>query len=162
MGQQPKRSTAGAARSGAVLVVVENKRARHEFEVLDSFEAGLVLRGTEVKSLRDKQVSLDEAYGRIDDGEAFLVGARIEPYRHASIGNHEPTRRRKLLLRRMEIRKLTSKVQQKGLTLVPMRLYFDERGLAKVTLALCRGRQLHDKRAVLKKREAERDIARGW
>jgi SsrA-binding protein len=142
--------------------VVLNRKARHAFEILEVFECGLMLRGTEVKSLRDGLISLEEAFGRVYEDEAFLVGARIEPYSHASTGNHEPTRRRKLLMRRVELRKLKAKVTQKGLTLVPLEVYFNDRGIAKLELGLCRGKQLHDKRQELKKRDTERELRRSF
>ena len=138
--------------------VVANRKARHLFEILEVFEVGMVLRGTEVKSLRAGNISLDEAFGRIYDDAAYLVGAHIDPYSHASSGNHDPTRRRKLLLRKLELRKLKSKVTQKGLTLVPLEVYFDERGLAKLSLGLCRGKKIHDKRQELKRRDAQREM----
>jgi len=136
-----------------------NRKARHLFEVLEEFEAGMVLRGTEVKSLRAGQISLDEAFGRVYDEGLFLVGAHIDPYPHASF-NHNPTRRRKLLLRKIESRKLRAKVTQKGLTLVPLEVYFNERGLAKLLLGLCRGKKLHDKRRDIKERDARREMRR--
>ncbi|MEE9126312.1 MAG: SsrA-binding protein SmpB [Planctomycetota bacterium] len=139
--------------------VVANKKARHRFEVLDRVEAGLVLAGAEVKSLRQGKISLDEAYGRIDGNEVFLVGAHIPQYSAAGGSwQPDPTRRRKLLLRRIQIRRLKAKVTQKGLTLVPLEVYFNERGLAKVTLALCRGKRTQDKRQDLKKKEARREM----
>ncbi len=142
------------------LTVALNKKARHEFQILESLEAGIVLQGTEVKSLRQKLVSLDEAFGRIYGNEIFLVGARIEPYAHARTGNHEPVRKRKLLLRRLEIRRLKAKVTQKGLTLVPLELFFSSRGHAKVLLALCKGKQTHDKRQDLRKKDDRREMRR--
>ncbi len=138
--------------------VVVNKKARYRFEVLDRVEVGLVLAGAEVKSLREGKISLDEAFGRIYDNEVFLVGAHITQYAAAGTWQPEPTRRRKLLLRRQEIRRLKAKVTQKGLTLVPLEVYFNERGLAKVTLALCRGKRTHDKREDLKKKDARREM----
>jgi SsrA-binding protein len=140
--------------------VVDNKKARHLFEILDEFEAGMVLRGTEVKVLREGRISLDEAFGRIYDNDVYLVGAHIDAYSHASSGNHEPTRRRKLLLHKVEIRKLKAKVNQKGLTLVPLEVFFNERGIAKIRLGLCRGKKLHDKRQDLKKKDADREMKR--
>jgi SsrA-binding protein len=162
MGQKRKSKggTSGAADPARKTVVV-NRKARHTYEILEQFECGMVLRGTEVKALRAHLISLEEAFGRIGDDEAiYLVGARIEPYSHASIGNHEPTRRRKLLIRRAELRKLKAKVTQKGLTLVPLQVYFNARGIAKLELALCRGKRLHDKRQELKKRESDREMRR--
>ncbi|MDP6928790.1 MAG: SsrA-binding protein SmpB [Planctomycetota bacterium] len=138
--------------------VVLHKKARHRFEVIEEFEAGLVLRGTEVKSLREGKVSLDEAFGRIDGKEAFLVGCHIPEYFAGNRQNHDPLRRRKLLLRRREIKRIETKVTQKGFTVVPLRLYFSDRGFAKVTLGLCRGKRMGDKREVIKRREAERQM----
>ncbi|MEZ5962781.1 MAG: SsrA-binding protein SmpB [Planctomycetota bacterium] len=136
--------------------VAVNKKARHEFEVLDTFEAGLVLRGTEVKSLRAGKISLEESWGKIENDEVFLVGAHIEEYTCGNRQNHDPVRRRKLLLRGKQIKKLKAQVTQKGLTLVPLDVFFNERGFAKVTLGLCRGKKLHDKREASKAREAKR------
>ncbi len=139
-------------------MVVVNKKARHRFEVLDKAEAGLVLAGAEVKSLREGKISLDEAFGRIYENEVYLVGCHIAQYSAAGAWQPDPTRRRKLLMRRQQIRRLKAKVTQKGLTLVPLEVYFNERGLAKVTLALCRGKRIHDKREELKKRYARREM----
>ncbi len=138
--------------------IAENRKARFRFEILEQIDAGIVLVGTEVKTLRGGECSLDEAYARIDGGEVFLVGAHIEEYTHGNRQNHEPTRKRKLLLRRREIRKLEAKVNQRGLTLVPLLLFFGPRGHAKVRLGLCRGRRVGDKRSVSKSRDADREI----
>ncbi len=140
-------------------LVAENRRARYQYEILEIVEAGLVLSGTEVKTLRSGKVSLEEAYGRISADAAWLVGAHIDEYVHGNRMNHSPTRKRKLLLRKQEIKRLHAKVTQKGLTLVPLRLYF-RGGWAKLEIALCRGKRLGDKREVSKKREAEREIGR--
>lgn len=158
-----KRKPAGSGKSsgqpaGRKMVTV-NRKARHLYEVLEEFETGLVLRGTEVKSLRAGNISLDEAFGRIYDQAIYLVGAHIDAYTHAS-QNHNPTRRRKLLLGKVETRKLKAKVMQKGLTLVPLEVYFNERGLAKLLLGLCRGKKLHDKRRDIKERDARREMRR--
>ena len=139
--------------------VAKNRRARHEYELLESWEAGLVLQGSEVKSLRAGQANLNDAFGIVREGEVFLINLHIAPYSHGGNYNHEPTRTRKLLLHRREIRRLIGSVERKGLTLVPLELYF-RRGQAKVRIALGRGKQAHDKRADLKKRDAEREIAR--
>jgi SsrA-binding protein len=138
--------------------VIDNRKARHSFEVLETFEAGIALRGTEVKTLREGKAHLEEAYARIDGGEVFLVGAHIAEYSHGNVMNHEPTRRRKLLLRKAQIRKLEASVKQKGLTLVPLKIYFNDRGLVKVQIGLCRGRKTVDKRDKERKREATREI----
>jgi SsrA-binding protein len=140
-------------------VVVRNKKARHEFEILDTYEAGIVLRGPEVKSIRAGKASLAEAFARIDDGEVWLHGMHITPYDPAGRWNHDPLRPRKLLLRADQIRRLIGAVQEKGLALVPLELYF-RRGYAKVDLALARGKKLHDKRETLRRRTHEREMAR--
>ena len=139
---------------------IRNRKARHRFQILETVQCGLVLRGTEVKSLRAGQGSLDEAHARIAGDEVWLLGFHIAPYSHAHAANHEPTRRRKLLLQRREIRKLESKFVQKGLTLVPLEVYFSDRGLVKVTLALARGKSRADKRQDLKKTEHRREMDR--
>jgi SsrA-binding protein len=135
-----------------------NKKARHEFEVLDTFEAGLVLQGTEVKSLRLGRISLEESWAKVEDDEVFLVGAHVDEYEHGNRQNHDPVRRRKLLLRAKQIKKLKSQAMQKGLTLIPLEVYFNERGLAKLTLGVCRGKKLHDKRETERSRSAVREI----
>lgn len=142
-------------------IAVRNRRARHEYHVLETLEAGLVLQGTEVKSLRDGRANLQDAFARFDGGELWLQGMHISPYEQGNRFNHDPVRPRKLLLRRQEMRRLVGKVEQKGLTLVPLDVYF-RRGIAKVTLALVRGKQLHDKRDDLKRRDAEREMERGY
>ena len=143
----------------AVESIARNRRARHDYEVLETVEAGLVLQGTEVKALRAGQASMSDAFGIVRGGEVFLVNLHIAPYSHGGNFNHEPTRTRKLLLHRREIRRLIGSVERKGLTLVPLDLYFRD-GKAKVRLALARGKQAHDKRADVKKRDADREIAR--
>ena len=140
--------------------VCRNRKATHRFEVLERVECGLVLRGTEVKSLRERGASLDESYARIDRDELWLIGCHISPYSHAHALNHEPLRRRKLLVHSHELRKIRPKVEQRGLTLVPLRIYFNERGIAKLTLALARGKSHGDKRQDLKKRQDRRDMER--
>ena len=138
-------------------MVAVNKKARFRFEVLDEFEAGLALRGTEVKSLRQGQASLDEAFARVQGAEIYIVGLHIPEYSQGNRQNHEPTRKRKLLLHRREIRRLQTRATWRGLTLVPMDLYFTDRGLAKVTLAICRGRKVHDKRETIRKKDERRE-----
>ena len=140
-------------------IVARNKKALHEYEILDTWEAGLVLVGPEVKSVRAGKVSLSGAFGRVEDGEVWLYDMHISPYDPASRWNVDPLRRRKLLLKDREIRRLIGAVREKGLTLVPLDLYF-RRGYAKVTLALARGKRLHDKRETLKRRAAEREVER--
>lgn len=137
---------------------IENRRARHEYHILESVEAGLVLSGTEVKAIRAGGASLAEAYARFRDGEAWLMGMHVPPYRQGSFSNSEPTRARKLLLHKEEIVRLQSRVAEKGLTIVPLRLYFT-RGKAKVALGLVRGKKLWDKRADVAKRDVQREIA---
>lgn len=139
--------------------IARNRRARYDYHVLDSWEAGLVLSGTEVKSLRDGKANLTDAYGIVKDGEVWLLNLHISPYERGTHFNHEPTRSRKLLLHKKEIRKLIGAVERQGLTLVPLELYFKD-GRAKVRLALGKGKKQHDKRADDKKREDERDMAR--
>jgi SsrA-binding protein len=150
----------GKAALPEVKVVSENRKARFRFEVLDSLECGIQLTGSEVKSLRDGKLSLDEAYARVKDGEAWLVGADIAEYPQATLWNHPPKRPRKLLMRREELHKFANKAHEKGLTLVPLKVYFNARGLAKVLLGLCRGKKLHDKRESLKKADTQREIDR--
>lgn len=142
-------------------LIVSNRKARHEYEVLDTREAGIVLQGTEVKSLRNGKANLQDAFARLDRGELWLHNLHISPYEPGNRFNHDPLRPRKLLLHRREIRKLIGQVEQKGLTLVPLDLHF-RRGVAKVTLALVRGKKLHDKRDDMKRRDAEREMARDW
>jgi SsrA-binding protein len=140
-------------------VVAANRRARHEFEILDTWEAGLVLMGTEVKALRMGKANLGDAFAELRDGEAWLVKLHIGPYEQGNRENHEPFRRRKLLLNRREIRKLRPRVVEQGLTLVPLRLYFNAKGLVKVQIGLARGKKLHDKRDAAARRDVDRRIA---
>jgi SsrA-binding protein len=139
--------------------VALNRKARHEYHVEETLEAGLVLTGTEIKSIRAGRANLAEAYARIERGEAWLIGAHIAPYEQASRFNHEPTRTRKLLLHRDQIAELVGKTQTRGYTLVPLRLYLRD-GLAKVELGLARGRKAHDKRRVIAERDARRQLER--
>jgi SsrA-binding protein len=140
-------------------LIVENRRARHDYHLLDRVEAGIVLTGTEVKSLRDGRASLQQAYADLRDGEAWLVGAHISVYEQGNIANHDPDRDRKLLLHKKQAASLAGKVAQRGLTLVPTKMYF-KNGRAKVELALARGKDVHDKRRDIAKREAERQMER--
>jgi len=137
--------------------IVENRKARREYHLLDRYEAGIVLQGTEVKALRVGKVDMSESYAKVEDGEVFLLDMHISPYDNASHDNHEPKRRRKLLLHKREIEKLDRSIQQKGFTVVPTRLYFN-RGLAKVEIALARGKNEYDKREAIKKRDFDREI----
>jgi SsrA-binding protein len=139
--------------------IARNKRARHDYHILDTWEAGLVLTGTEVKSLREGRANITDAYGTIRDGEMFLINLHISPYERGGYTNHEPTRTRKLLLHRKEIRRLIGAVEREGLTLIPLELYF-KKGVAKVALALGKGKKLHDKRETERSRDAEREMSR--
>lgn len=141
-----------------VKMVANNRRARFEYEILETWEAGLVLQGTEVKALREGRVNLGDAYGEIRDGEGWIVKMHIGPYEMGNRENHEPFRRRKLLLHRREIRRILPKLEEQGLTLVPLRLYFRE-GRAKIELGLARGKKLHDKRDAKAKQDVQRRIA---
>ena len=140
-------------------VVATNRKARHEYEVLETFEAGLVLKGPEVKSLRDGHVAFKDAFARVERGEVWLHNLHISPYEQANVWNVDPTRSRKLLLNRQEIRRLTGSVEEKGLTLIPLDLYF-RAGVAKMTLAVARGRKLYDKREKLKRQTQDREADR--
>lgn len=139
--------------------ILYNKKARFEYEVVDTIEAGIVLKGTEVKSIRQKKVSIQDAYARIKDGEAFLFGMNITIYEAGNIFNHDPLRVRKLLLHSQEIKRLTGKQQEKGLTMVPLKLYW-KNGKVKVLLGIAKGKTLYDKRHDIKKRESDREMQR--
>ncbi len=160
MAKGKKQKQRGDAGRPAVRPVAENRKARHRFELLETLECGIALMGSEVKSLRDGKISLDEAYGRVRNGEFWLVGCDIPEYPQATTWNHDPRRPRKLLIHRREQRKFAEPAHQKGLTLVPLRVYFNERGIAKVLMGLCRGRKLYDKREALKKATVQRDLRR--
>ena len=142
-----------------IVSVAKNKRARFDYQILETFEAGLVLRGTEVKSLRSGKANISDAYGIVRDGEVFLLNAHIQPYESRGYANHEPTGTRKLLLHRKEIRRLIGAVERQGLTLIPLELYF-KKGVAKIALALAKGKKMHDKRETEKQRDAQREMAR--
>ena len=141
-------------------IVAQNKKAYREYEILEKFEAGISLRGTEVKSLRAGNIQLADAYVQIHDGEAYLAKMNIAEYAMGSWTNHSPTRRRKLLLHKREIRKLKAKTDERGLTIIPLRLYLTAKGIFKVEIGVGRGKKLHDKRSDMKKRDAERSIQR--
>ena len=147
------------ARKKGEKLIADNRRARHDYHLLEKLEAGLVLTGTEVKSLREGRVTLAQAYADVRGSEVWLVGADIPVYAHGNMQNHDPARDRKLLLHRGEIASLIGKVKEKGLTLVPTRLYFKD-GRAKVEIALARGKERHDKRGDIAKRDADRQIER--
>ena len=141
-------------------VVATNRKAYHDYFIEEKFEAGIILTGTEVKSLRDGRANLQDSYASVKDGEVFLYHCHISPYSHGNLMNHDPLRVRKLLLHKKEIHKLLGKTQQKGLTLVPLRVYFSERGKAKVELGLAKGKKLYDRRDTIKAREAGREVER--
>jgi len=141
-------------------VVAENRKARYEYEILDTLECGIALVGSEVKSLRQGKVSLNEAFAKVKNGEVWLLNCDIAEYPHANRFNHERRRPRKLLLHRREIRKFAAQAAEKGLTLIPLKIYFNSRGLAKVELALCRGKRVFDKREAMKRRESQREMLR--
>jgi SsrA-binding protein len=139
---------------------VVNKKAYRNFELIEKFEAGLKLLGTEVKSLRAGQADLNGSYARFEDQECWLVGASIAHYEQAGVRNHEPLRKRKLLLHKTELRKVRIKLEQRGFTFVPLRIYFNDRGLAKIELALARGKRQYDKRKTIAERTQKRDVDR--
>jgi SsrA-binding protein len=149
------------SRQNGSKLIAENRRARYDYELLDRYEAGVALTGTEVKSLREGRVQLGQAYADVRDGEIWLVGASIAEYAQGNISNHDPDRDRKLLLHRREIDSLSGKVREKGLTLVPTRLYFKD-GRVKVELALARGRERIDKRRAIADRDAKRQMERAF
>src|SRR4030088_3433503 len=136
--------------------IAENRKAYHDFHLLESFEAGLVLLGTEVKAIREGRVNLRDSFARVEDGEVFLYNVTISPYSHRGYADHEPLRRRKLLLHRSEIRKLIGKTVEKGMTLVPVRMYF-KNGRVKVAVSLAKGKKDYDKRETIKRREVDRE-----
>jgi len=140
--------------------VATNRKAYHDYFIEEKFEAGIMLQGTEVKSLREGRVNLQDSYASVKGDEVFLHHCHISPYSHGNIMNHEPLRTRKLLLHRKEIDKLLGKTKQQGLTLIPLRIYFSKRGLAKVELGLAKGKKQHDRRESIKTREASREVER--
>ena len=140
-------------------IIAKNSRARFEYEILDRFEAGICLQGTEVKSLREANASIAESFARVEDGEVYLYSMHIPPYERGSWMNHDPVRRRKLLLHRREIKRLIGRVAEKGLTLVPLSAYF-KRGLAKIEIGLVRGKRQYDKRDSIRRRDDERRVQR--
>jgi len=142
--------------------VLENRKARHNYEILEKLEAGIVLKGTEVKAVRDGKVDFTGSFARFDRGELWLEDLYIAPYEKGSYANHEPRRRRKLLLNKHELKKLLGKVQQKGYTLVPLKMYFNERGYAKILLALARGKRDYQKKEDEKQRAVERELEKWY
>ncbi len=151
---------AAGAKKDTRTIIAKNRRAHHDYEVLERFEAGIELTGTEVRSLRDNNAQLTDAFALIRGGEAWLNNFHIAPYTNGNICNVDPDRRRKLLLHKKQIRYLAEKTQEKGLALVPLDIYFNEKGLVKVTLALARGKKLYDKRNSMKERDVKREIER--
>jgi SsrA-binding protein len=143
-------------REKAQRVVADNRKAFHDYHILESWEAGLVLLGTEIKAIREGRVNLRDSYARVDNGEVWLANVHISPYSHTGYAHHEEKRQRKLLLHKHEINKLTGLVREKGLTLVPLQLYF-KNGRLKTQLALVKGKQAHDKREAIRKREVDRE-----
>lgn len=141
----------------SILVIQDNKKARFDYEILEVFEAGIVLTGSEVKSLRDKNIQLKDSYVSFSNGEAFLQNAHISPYQASSYNNHTPERLRKLLLNRKEINQLMGKVQERGLSIVPLKIFF-KKGLVKLDLGLVRGKKAHDKRQSIKERESDKSL----
>lgn len=139
-------------------ILIQNKKASFEFLLLQTFTAGIVLTGTEVKAIREGKASLSEAYGLLTNGELWLKNMHISEFKQGSYNNHEPKRLRKLLLNRLELRKIESRLKEKGTTIVPIQLYFNERGFAKVDIAVARGKKMFDKREDLKKKDQEREI----
>ena len=143
-------------RERAHRVIAENRKARHDYHVVETWEVGIVLLGTEVKAIREGRVNLRDSYARVENGEVWLLNVHISPYSHRSYAQHAELRQRKLLLHRHEIRKLVGRTAEKGLTLVPLELYFNK-GRVKVLLALAKGKQLHDKRETIRRREVDRE-----
>ena len=154
------KEKAAKSKSPQPVVISENRRARHRFEIMEQLECGIVLWGSEVKSLRDGKISLDEAYVRVHKGALYLFNADISQYSQASIWNHAPRRDRKLLLHKKEIERLSEKALTKGLTLIPMKMYFNARGVIKLIVAVGRGKKVHDKRETMKKQDVKRQIDR--
>lgn len=150
----------GGPHNVCMKVIVTNRKARHEYHVIERLEAGISLMGTEVKSLREGLANITDTYATFERGEIILKGLHISPYSHTSQTNLDPRRDRKLLLHKSEIRKLIGKIKEKGLTLVPLKLYFNDRGIAKVELALAKGKHSYDKRRDIAKRDSDRDMRR--
>ena len=148
-------------KSNEVKDVATNRKAFHDYFIMETYEAGIALKGTEVKSLRQGEANLHDSYGVIKNGEVWLLGLHISPFEKGNINNHDPTRERKLLLHRSEIRRLIGKISQQGLTLVPLKIYFKD-NIAKVELAVARGKKSYDKREAIKKREVERELKRRY
>lgn len=164
--KKDQHTNSGPSAGGAAYTpTIQNKKARFNYVLVEKFEAGIALVGTEVKSLRLGKASLDDAFGRLRGGELFLLGCTINPYEFGTMSNHEPMRIRKLLVHRRELKKIEAKLTQKGYTLVPTKIYFNKRGRAKVEMALATGKTFGDKREKIKDREVKRDMqraARRW
>jgi len=141
-------------------IITSNRKALHDYFILDRIEAGIQLQGTEVKSLREGRVNLKDSFAIIKNGEVFLINSHISPYKYGGYINHNPERQRKLLLKKQEIRRLKRYVQSKGVTIIPLKMYFNERGKVKVELGLARGKKMHDKRADIAERDAKRELER--
>ncbi|MCS7470960.1 SsrA-binding protein SmpB [Stieleria sp. ICT_E10.1] len=163
MAKKKSKKKGGAANKksdSGFTMVSENRKARHRYEILDSIECGLMLMGSEVKSMREGKLSLDEAHIRVKDRELWLIGADIAHYNNAGMWNHDPRRPRKLLIHAREFDKFAGRAHERGLTLIPLRVYFNDRGLAKCVMGLVKGKKLHDKRETLKKRDSDRGLQR--
>ena len=145
--------------SDTIVEILRNKKARFEYEIIDTYEAGIVLKGTEVKSIRQKKVSIQESYAKIKNGEAYIIGMNISLYTMGNFFNHDPLRDRKLLLHKQELKRLTGKLNEKGFTLIPLRMYF-KNGRVKLELGLARGKNVHDKRRTIQDRDMKRDMQR--
>ena len=159
MGKKKKNAKSQKAADGRTMVA-ENRKAKHRYEILDQVECGMMLMGSEVKSMREGKLSLDEAFIRTKDNELWLVGADIAHYNNAGMWNHDPRRPRKLLVHAKEYDKFAGRAHERGLTLIPLRVYFNDRGIAKCVMGLVKGKKLHDKRETLKKRDSDRGLQR--
>ncbi|MBI4650738.1 SsrA-binding protein SmpB [Candidatus Desantisbacteria bacterium] len=146
----------------AEILIGTNRQAHHNYFIIEKFEAGIVLKGTEVKSLREGNSNLKDSFALVTNGDIFLHNVHISPYKNGNRYNHEPLRTRKLLLHRKEIERLIGKTREKGLTLIPLKMYFNKKGIAKVEIGLCKGKKLFDKRETLKRRETDREIERAY
>jgi SsrA-binding protein len=160
-----KSAASGSAKRGkqnhsGLTIVAENRKAKFRYEILDTIECGMMLMGSEVKSMREGKLSLDEAHIRVKDGNLWLVGADIAHYNNAGMWNHDPRRPRKLLVHAKEFEKFAGRAHERGLTLIPLRVYFSRRGIAKCVMGLVRGKKLHDKRETIKRRESDRGLQR--
>ncbi len=158
--QKAKSSSVKKKPDSQLTMVSENRKARHRYEILDSVECGIMLMGSEVKSMREGKLSLDEAYIRVQHKALWLIGADIAHYNNAGMWNHDPRRPRKLLVHAREFEKFAGRAHERGLTLIPLRVYFNDRGIAKCVMGLVKGKKLHDKRETLKKRDSDRGLQR--